>query len=224
MNKKVGVLFSGGKDSCYALFLAKNFGYTISCLITIESENEESYMFHTPSICKVKKQAEVLGLPQIVQKTKGEKEKELEDLKTAIKAAKNKYGVEGIITGALKSEYQKSRIQKICDELKLECINPLWNKDQLELLKELIDNKFDVIITGVFAYPLDESYLGRKINTEFVKEIERLEKLYKINPCGEGGEYETFVLYCPLFSRKLKIINKKIFGDKNSFRMEIDVK
>lgn len=82
---KLGVLFSGGKDSNYAMYLAKKAGYEISVLITIESENQESYMFHTPSISKVKRQAEVLRIPLIIEKTKGEKEKELIELENAIK-------------------------------------------------------------------------------------------------------------------------------------------
>src|SRR3989344_685418 len=123
---KLGVLFSGGKDSTFAAYLAKRNGYEISCLISIVSENKESYMFHTPSISKTEKQAKAMGIPIIIQKTKGEKEKELDDLKNAIKKAVRKFKIEGIATGAVESVYQTSRIQKICNELDLECFNPLW--------------------------------------------------------------------------------------------------
>jgi len=133
---KLASLFSGGKDSVYATYLAKKEGHEITCLVSIFSENKESYMFHTPSINKTKKQAEVMGVPLIVEKTKGEKEIELEDLKRAIFRAKEEYGVEGIITGAIQSVYQASRIQKICDELNLECFNPLWQKEEKEYLEE----------------------------------------------------------------------------------------
>ena len=108
---KCGVLFSGGKDSAYAAFLAIKDGYEVSCLISIFSENPESYMFHTPSITKVKKQAEVMKIPLIVQRTKGEKENELVDLENAIKKAIEKYGIEIIVTGAIASVYQTSRVQ-----------------------------------------------------------------------------------------------------------------
>ena len=67
---KLGILFSGGKDSTYSAWLVKNFGYELTCLISIFSKNPESYMFHTPSIKKTKKQAEVMGIPIIIQKTK----------------------------------------------------------------------------------------------------------------------------------------------------------
>jgi len=218
---KCGVLFSGGKDSTYATYLAKKQGNEISCLITIISENLESYMFHTPSITKVEKQAELMGIPLIIQKTEGQKEEELKDLEKAIKKAKTEYKIDTIVTGAVKSVYQKSRIQKICDIFGLECFNPLWQKDQFELLDELIKNNFEIIVTGVFAYPLDETWLGRKIDKEFVKEVASLYEKYKINPAGEGGEFESFVINCPLFSRKLKIKDNQIYGKNNSWRMEL---
>ncbi len=222
---KLGILFSGGKDSTYAAWLAKKNGYEISCLISIVSENKESFMFHTPSISKTKKQADAMKIPIVIQKTKGEKERELKDLKSAIKKAKEKYKIEGIITGAVESVYQASRIQKICNELDLECFNPLWLRNQIELLNELIKNKFEIIITGVFAYPLDEKFLGRKIDEKFVGEMKILNEKYKINPAGEGGEFETFVLYAPkLFKRKLEIKSFKDFGEGNSWRREVEVK
>jgi len=221
---KLAILFSGGKDSTYAAWLAKKEGYKTSCLITLESENQDSYMFHTPSVSKTKRQAEAMKIPLLIQKTKGKKEAELQDLKKAIKKAKTKYKIEGIVTGAVESVYQASRIQKICDELNLECFNPLWQKDQIELLEDLIKSKFKVIITGVSAYPLNSSWLGRVIDNKFISEVKDLQERYKINPAGEGGEFETFVLEAPkLFKKSLKIKNAKISGEKNSWRMEVDL-
>jgi len=221
---KLGVLFSGGKDSTYSAYLAKKSGHEISCLISVLSENPDSYMFHTPSILSTEKQAKIMNIPLIIQKTKGKKEFELEDLEKAIRKSKFQFGIEGIVTGALRSVYQSSRIQKICDKLDLKCVNPLWQKDEIEYLNELVKNKFEVIITGVAAYPLDEKWLGRKIDKKFIDEVQNLEKKYKIHPAGEGGEFETFVLDCPLFSKPLKIKNQKISGEKNSWRMEIELK
>lgn len=222
-NKKYAVLFSGGKDSVYSAYLAKKKGYELACLISIFSENKESYMFHTPSISKVKEQAKVMEIPLIIQKTKGKKEIELIDLEKSIKKAKQDFKIQGIITGAIASKYQASRIQKICDKLNLQCFNPLWQKDEFEYLSELIKNKFRIIITGVFAYPLNESWLGRKIDKRFIEDVKELYKKYKIHPAGEGGEFETFVLDCPLFKKSLKVINSKISGEKHSWEMDIKV-
>jgi diphthine-ammonia ligase len=221
---KVGLLFSGGKDSTYAGFLALKQGYEVSCLISIVSENKHSYMFHTPSISKTQKQAKAMNIPLVIGQTKGEIEKELKDLEKAIKKAKKKYKIEGVVTGALNSAYQASRIQRICDKLKLECFNPLWQINEEEYMNELIKNKFKVIIVGVFAYPFDETWLGKEIDKKFLEEIKKLNVKYKINVAGEGGEFESFVLNCPLFSKELKIKKFHDFKEgENSFRREIEV-
>jgi diphthine-ammonia ligase len=221
---KLGVLFSGGKDSCYATWLAQSAGHEIACLITLESKNKDSFMFHTPSILCVEKQAEVMGVPLINFETEGEKEVELKDLKSAIKIAIDKYKIEGVVTGAVESVYQSSRIQKICDKLRIDCFNPLWQKNQIELLQDLIRNKFKVLISGVAAEGLDEKWIGKKIDENFVKEILKLKKEFKINPAGEGGEYESLVVNCPLFERKLKVIDMKVLGSGNNSKGEFELK
>jgi len=202
---KLAILFSGGKDSTYATYIAKREGYEIECLISILSENPDSYMFHTPKIELTREQAKLMGIPIISKKTKGVKEIELKDLELAIKEAITKYNVEGIVTGAVESIYQASRVQKICDKLNIECFNPLWQKDQIELLNSLIKNKFEIIITKVAAEGLDDSFIGRKIDKKFIKEITELQKKYQINPAGEGGEFETLVINCPMFKSRLKL-------------------
>ena len=221
---KLGVLFSGGKDSVYSAFLAKKEGHKLACLISLFSENKESYMFHTPSIKQVEKQAEVMGIKLIAQKTKGVKEDELKDLEKAVRIVKEKYKIDGIITGAIRSVYQSSRIQELCDKLNLKSFNPLWQKDEFEYIHELIKTEFKVVITGVFAYPLDEKWLGREIDKKFIEDVRELNKRYKIHSAGEGGEFETFVLNCPLFKRELKIKSfKDIKEGENSWRREIEV-
>ena len=220
---KLGVLFSGGKDSTMATWLAKKAGHEISCLITLHSENPDSYMFHTPSIKRTEKQAAVMGLPSITKDTKGIKEEELKDLEDVIKTAIKKYGIQGIVTGALHSDYQASRIQKICDKLKIECINPLWHKDEFQYLQDIIKNKFKVIIIGVSAYPLSASWLGRVIDEKFIADVTKIHEKYKIHVAGEGGEFESFVLDCPMFKRPLKVTGADFTGEDNSWKMEIEV-
>jgi len=215
---RLATLFTGGKDSVYATYLAQQAGHQISCLLSIESKNLHSYMFHTPNISLTSLQAEAMGIPIIIKKTLGEKEVELKDLKVLIQEAVKKYKIDGIITGAVGSVYQASRIQKICSELGLWCFNPLWLKDQVELLNELEQLGFESIIGGVFAYPLDETFLGKPLNKKMIVKLIELNKKYQINPAGEGGEIETFVINCPLFKKKIIIKDFEIkYKDHTGF-------
>jgi len=194
---KLGVLYSGGKDSTLALHKAAEHN-SIACLITIISSNKESYMFQTQNVDVTLLQSQALGLPLVRVNTKGVKEEELKDLKNAIIEAKEKYGVEGIVTGAVRSTYQASRVQRICHDLGLWCFNPLWLKNQVELLKEIAS--FTVVISGVYAEGLDESFLGAEIDSEMISKLS-----LQFNPAGEGGEIETTVLDAPMFKKKIVV-------------------
>jgi len=218
---KLAVLFSGGKDSTYAAWITKKEGHELVCLISIFSENKESYMFHTPAIELTKKQAELMSLPIIIKKTKGKKELELKDLEEAIKEAKEKYNTQGIITGAIESVYQSSRIQKICDKLKIKCLNPLWKKNSEEYWKEMLDQGFKIIIVGVFAEGLGKELLGKEINLNMLNELKKLSKKYNFHLGFEGGEAETFVIDCPLFKKKIEILDAKTIWNGNSGIYEI---
>jgi diphthine-ammonia ligase len=202
------VLFSGGKDSGLALDYALKYT-NVKCLIIMESKNSESYMFHTPNIKWAKTQAEAIGIPYIIQITDGEKEKELKDLESAIKKAKNKYKVQAIVTGAIESVYQASRVQTITNNLKMECFNPLWQKDQIELLEELIEKKFEIIISSIAADGLTEKWLGRKIDTAAISELKVLSKKFGFNPAFEGGEAESMILYAPFFKKRVVVKKAK---------------
>jgi ABC transporter with metal-binding/Fe-S-binding domain ATP-binding protein len=202
---KLGVLFSGGKDSVFACWRAMEKN-DIACLITVVSENADSYMFHTPNICCTRLQAEAMGIPQLSWPTRGEKEVELEDLMAAVAAARDQYGIEGVVTGAIESVYQAVRVQRICRSLDLWCFNPLWQINQVDYLRQLRFVGFRVIISGVYAYPFEESWLGKELTEELIQSLSRLQEKYTINPSGEGGELETFVLDGPLFKKKIEIL------------------
>ncbi len=201
---KTGVLFSGGKDSCLAIQKAMEKEEVV-CLITVVSENPESYMFHTPNIGLTALQAEAAGLPLLSIVTPGEKERELEELERVLKKAKELFGIDGAVTGAIASSYQKERIENICSKLGIESINPLWGVNQTEVLREIVESGFDVMITGVFAEPLGREWLGRIIDMETIRELEELWEKHGINPSGEGGEIETTVLDAPFFKKKVEI-------------------
>jgi|WetSurMetagenome_2_1015567.scaffolds.fasta_scaffold00363_12 diphthine-ammonia ligase len=202
---KLGVLFSGGKDSVFACWRAMEKN-EVACLITLVSENPDSYMFHTPNISRTGMQAEAMNIPLLTWKTHGIKEEELSDLRAAIAAAKKQFGIQGIVTGAIESVYQAARVQRVCRGLDLWCYNPLWQTDQVDYLRRLLREGFSVIISGVFAYPFDSSWLGAYLTEERIQTLERLERRYRINPSGEGGEIETFVLDAPFFRKRIEIL------------------
>jgi len=211
---RLGVLFSGGKDSTLALLKAME-KENVVCLISIISKNMESYMFHTPNVSLTKLQATAIGLPLIQKSTEGKQEKELEDLKAAIIEAEKQFKIDGIVTGAIESVYQAERIQRICHSLDLWCFNPLWKRNQQELLEEIVHSGFQVIISGVFAYPLDKSWLGKEIDKELIVKLVKLEKQFGLSPSGEGGEIETTVLDAPMFQRKIEVVDFEVRAEEN---------
>lgn len=201
---KVAVLFSGGKDSVMALHSALERKEDVLYLLSMKSVNDESYMFHVPNIDITDLLSEALDIPLIVGETKGIKEEELQDLKDQFIILKNK-GVECIYTGALYSVYQKSRIERLASEVGLKVVSPYWHVDELEYMEKVISLGFEVIISGVFAYGLDESWLGRKIDKNSLDELIELNKKYSINLAFEGGEAETLVIDGPIFKKKIII-------------------
>lgn len=212
---RFGVLFSGGKDSTLALHKAAEKEEVV-CLITLVSENKESFMFHTPNIDLTRLQAEALDLPLIRQATEGKPEEELEDLEEAIARTAKDFSIDSIVTGAVDSVYQTTRVQQICNRLDLWCVNPLWKRNQKALLKEVLAKDFKAVVSGVFAYPLDKSWLGKQIDEELIEKLVALSEMYGLNPSGEGGEIETTVLDSPLFKKKIEILDFEVEAQGNS--------
>jgi len=203
------ILFSGGKDSIMACYEAIGNGDEVAYLLSMESENDESYMFHVPNIHITDLIAEAINIPIIKAKTHGVKEKELDDLKHNLSQLKEK-GVEAIYTGALFSIYQKSRIDNICEDLGLKSITPLWHINEEEYMNRIIDLGFEIIISGVFAYGLDESWLGRKIDKKVIEDLKIINEKYGLNLAFEGGEAETLAIDGPIFKKKIKIEEAEI--------------
>ena len=147
--------------------------------------------------------------------TEGRKEEELADLEKAIAEAKSKFQIDGVVTGAVESVYQASRVQRICNRLDVWCFNPLWKHDQKALLETLVERQFQVIISGIFAYPLDEKWLGKQIDAQVIARLLELQNQYGISPSGEGGEIETTVLDAPMFEQKIEIVDHTVEAKGN---------
>lgn len=199
---KIAVLFSGGKDSVYATWISQHQGWDISALVSVLPKSVESMMFHFPAVKWTKLQAQALGLVHQVI-TPGEDE--LLSLKEKLGVMHEKLGINGVVTGAVASDYQKSRIDRIADDLGLRSFAPLWHKDPKRLVDDLKALGFRIIITGVGAAGLDESWLGTELTDDRWARLGDLVEKYGIHLTGEGGEYETFVLDTPMFKNSIQI-------------------
>lgn len=220
---KLAALFSGGKDSTYSIFKTMQKGHSVECLITISPKSEESMLLHYPNIETTKTQASSMGIPQIYAKSDSEKtEFEIELLTKVLTQAKRDYHIEGLVQGGILSEYQKNNFNKVCEPLNLKLVSPIWNQDQKQYMQSLLDSNFSFIITSVSADGLDDTWLGKEITTENLEYLEKLSKQYGFNLNFEGGEAETFVVDCPLFSHPINILKSKKTWDGYRGRFNIE--
>jgi len=220
---RIAILFSGGKDSTFTAYYYIQQAWDVKCLITLRSENKYSYMFHTPNIDITKLQAQAMKLPLLEQQTKGEKETELQDLKKAFEKAKKQYKIKGVAVGAVLSDYQHERVNRVCESLNLKCFSPLWHKNQELLLRDMIDSGFNIIIQSIAAYGLTKEWLGRQIDIKTLAELVKMQKKFGLHPAGEGGEYESLVLDCQIFKKKLVIRSaRKEMEDENTGKLVIE--
>lgn len=197
---RLAALLSGGKDSVYAACKI-HYKHELAYLVSMKSLNPDSYMFHTINIDITRLQAEAWGIFYIEKTTSGVKEKELEDLKKVLSSL----DIDGIITGAIASKYQKNRINKLCAELGIVHFSPLWGQNREELLYKMIDSKMEIIFSAVAAIGLDESWLGKQLDLERINRLKKLNEKYRVDICGEGGEYESLVIDAPWFKKRIKI-------------------
>jgi ABC transporter with metal-binding/Fe-S-binding domain ATP-binding protein len=204
---RVAILFSGGKDSVYGLYWALRQGWECT-LVSVESPNPDSYMFHTVANIR-DTQASSLELPLVKIQTSGKKEVEVQELKDGL----SHLPIDGVVSGAIASEYQRTRIDHICKDLGIQSFTPLWHRDPVNFMHELITLKFKVIFSKVAAYGFDESWLGLELNEEILKRLVELNRTHRIHIAGEGGEFETLVLDGPIFRRTINIEYEKIWEE-----------
>ena len=222
--KNVAVLFTGGKDSTFAIEKLRNLGFEIACLISITSENSDSYMLHTPNIRMTELSAKALDLPIVFGSSKGVKEEELRDIQSSVLEARKEYSFDYLGSGGLSSEYQRSRLEKIANEIGLGSIAPLWGISQRNYIEDLvIKNAYSFILTSVSSGGLGQKWLGKIIDVEAVRELLSLSSKYQFNAAFEGGEAETLVLDCPLFlSERIEIVESEKTWD--GFRGNLAIK
>lgn len=210
----IAALFSGGKDSVMAVWDSMRKGHNVKFLITMISENPESYMFHYPNVEFTSQQSESMGIPHIFRNTKGEKEKELEDLKAAVSRVGE--DVDCLAAGGLASNYQRNRIRAIADSFGMKVLAPFWDIDSREYWDLILSSGFRVMVTGVSCEGLGKEWLGRIIDRESLKELQKLADRHRFHLAFEGGEAETFVLDGPVFRKRLEVVKGEKAWDRDS--------
>ena len=215
-------LYSGGKDSTYALLKAKEMGHEISCLLTMYPETDESLLYHYPNNWVTSYLGEAMGIPSFGFASRiGTKEYESKSLEQAIIAVKSLQDIDGVVYGGIFSAFQNEIVRRICGKHNLCMIAPLWNIQQSEYMDLLIENKFDIKIVGVSAMGLDERLLGVSLDREVLYKLKLLSEKYSFNVSFEGGEAETLVVDCPIFYKRLQINKAKTHWDGQRGMLEI---
>jgi len=215
-------LYSGGKDSTYALLKAKEMGHEISCLLTMYPETDESLLYHYPNNWVTSYLGEAMGIPSFgFGSRSGTKEYESKSLEQAIIAVKSLQEVDGVVYGGIFSAFQNEIVRRICVKHNLCMIAPLWNIQQSEYMDLLVENKFDIKIVSVSAMGLDERLLGVSLDREVLYRLKWLSEKYSFNVSFEGGEAETLVVDCPIFFKRLQINKAKTHWDGQRGMLEI---
>jgi ABC transporter with metal-binding/Fe-S-binding domain ATP-binding protein len=216
------VLYSGGKDSNLTVWRLLSCGHKPVLLLAVKPANPESWMFHRPCVEYTPLQGEAMGIPVQTVNVSGEKEREIAELLEAVRKLKAEHDFEGLACGAVQSRYQRSRVERICRELGLELLSPLWENPPESLLEELLRLRFDVVFTAVSALGLGEKWLGRRLDWEAVEELKALNRKFGIHLALEGGEAETFVREACFFKRRVELegLEKVWLGDWGYLKVE----
>ena len=219
---KLAALFSGGKDSAFSIFLAKKQGHEIKCLLSVFPRSDESHLLHHPNLQWIRLQSQSMQIPQLTIKSElDETDNEINSLEKILIQAIDEYHIEGLVHGGIQSQFQKEKFENLCNKLNLKSIAPLWNRNPLEYMNELISSNFVFIITSVSSGGLDDSWLGKIITKNDIDTLYALSQKFGFNLNFEGGEAETFVVDCSLFLHAIKIIQGKKIWDGYRGRFEI---
>ena len=201
-------LLTGGKDSVYSLYYAISQGWEVLETLTICPKVDETLMYHYPNARLAELSSKAMGVRNYrLELDKQGEDKELEVLFSYLSDRRD---VDGIVTGAIKSEYQRTRFDRVCEELGIRSISPLWRKDEMALLREMIEFGMEIIIVGISAEGLGKEWLGRKLDLNSLRNLERLSEEFGFNPSGEGGEFETLVVDAPFYRMKIDIIDYEV--------------
>ncbi len=219
---KLASLFSGGKDSTYAIRLAQKQGHEITCLLSVFTKSDESHLLHHPNLQWTKLQSKSMKIPQLaIHSDSDDTDNELVLLEQLLQKAIDQYQIQGLVHGGIKSNFQKEKFETLCSKFNLILISPLWDSEPETYMNELIESNYNFIITSVSSGGLDDTWLGKSISKSDIAKLKQLSEKFGFNLNFEGGEAETFVINCPLFSNPIIIKESRKEWDGYRGRFEI---
>jgi len=211
---RLAALYSGGKDSTFSIFKIRELGHEVVRLIAMIPSADDSLLFHYPNIGLTHYLAEAMQIPLTTfAVNKESKEGEFQALEQAIIQVKSDYDIQGIVHGAISSRFQNELFRRICSDNQLVMFTPLWNAIPLQYMYGLLSEKFDIKIVSVSAMGLGKDWLGKSLDTNSISLLESLSKKHGFDLAFEGGDAETLVVNCPLFTKKLDIKKAVVHWD-----------
>jgi ABC transporter with metal-binding/Fe-S-binding domain ATP-binding protein len=214
---RLAAMYSGGKDSTFAMYIAEQMGHDIPYLVTVRPEDSASWIFHTPNLSVVPAMAEAMGRELVTITSDGTEEGDLKAMSKVLSGL----DIDGIVVGALWSDYQWDRMNMVCGDLGLTVLAPLWRKDQDTIYDEMVSAGISAVVAGVFAEGLDGNWLGRPLDMDAKAELCRLRDRYGISIMGEGGEYESMTVDSPMHLRSIAITDSEKVMERTSGTLHV---
>jgi len=220
--RRLAALFSGGKDSTHAIHLALQAGLEVATLVTARPRREDSYMFHTPNLDLARLAAEAMGLPHLEVPVSGDPEVEVAELEAGLRPLVDAGTVDGLVAGAIASDYQWSRLNAVGHRLGLACLTPLWRVRPEAVLRDEVASGLRFMIVAAQTEGLTPEWLGHTVDARLLEQLLATARARRFHPAGEGGEYETLVTDGPLFSRRIRLDAYHVEMSPTSSRMVVD--
>jgi diphthine-ammonia ligase len=205
--------WSGGKDSCLAAYLALGQGYKISHLVNFISQEFKRVSFHGTEARLIQLQSQAIGIPLLQKLTTWESYEQ--EFKEAVQSLLPR-GIKGMVFGDIYLDEHREWVERVCGELGITAIEPLWNKDTEEVFSGFVDAGFEAIIVSASDELIDEGWVGQRLGRKFLSYL----KTRNVDLCGENGEYHTLVVNGPLFKRKIEIIESKTINRDNRWLLD----